>query len=166
MIPIPPALKMWLTVIIVAGIGGLSQLQKDQPAWTWIGIVIAILGIVENAITVPNGARAKAQELSDKIDKLSARLGGGAGLVILLLACSQSACLPASFPSDVLKVYECVQTEIEGGVTNVGQIMLACKAPEEQVVIDAINSLLDSPKWVAEHPQLVRAMVQMGGRQR
>jgi hypothetical protein len=93
-------------------------------------------------------------------------------VLILLTMCGvgtvTSSCLPANFPSanfpsDVLAVYACVKTEVEAGDTNVGKIILACKAPEEAVVLDAINALLDSKQWVAQHPEKVSELVRMRG---
>lgn len=160
-----PWIRLAAWLLVSAAVYALQQWGTLPSAPTWLPIAIAMLGQIASHFRVPGTAQKQLDQANSDVKTLTARLGGGAALV-LLFGLSQSGCLPASFPSDVLKVYECVQTEIEGGVTNVGQIMLACKAPEEQVVIDAINSLLDSPKWVGEHPQLVREMVKMGGRAR
>lgn len=68
------------------------------------------------------------------------------------------ACLPSQFPQDILAEYNCVRTQVEGGITNVGQIAIACRIQEEQIILDAINALLSSKSWVAEHPDLAVKM--------
>ena len=57
------------------------------------------------------------------------------------------------FPQDVLALYECVQTQVEAGQTNVGVIVQACLIQEETLVADAIAALLASKSWVAAHPE-------------
>jgi hypothetical protein len=74
-------------------------------------------------------------------------------VAVVLMGCGLLT--SAKFPKDILAEYECVQTQVEAGDTNVANIMAACLIEEEQIVADALSALLSSKKWVAEHPDRV-----------
>jgi hypothetical protein len=77
-------------------------------------------------------------------------------LSVLLVGCGLLGSV--KFPQDVLSLYECVQTQVEAGQTNVGVIASACLIQEEQLVADAIAGLLASKSWVAAHPDKAPAL--------
>lgn len=144
------------TFIVIVGcvMAVLASLAKDPVTAPWAAPVLGVLTALLGYLGLNSG-------------KAWGKPPGSAVVVLAIgLSFGEVTCLPASFPNDILQEYECVQKQVEAGNTNVGSIVIACKLPEEQIVVDAINSLLNSPKWVGEHPHLVRGLVQMGARAR
>lgn len=97
MLPIPANIKAVLLAVVVGAIGILQSLTGLNSAWTWIGVVVQILSIVEAILTVPASARAQiaslVKDLGTKTHAVLFVIGFGA------LGLTQQGCKGAQFPS-------------------------------------------------------------------
>ena len=58
MIPIPPNVKLVLSVILAGIVPALQVLGKLDTSLTWVGGLVSILLIVENALTAPSRTKS------------------------------------------------------------------------------------------------------------
>jgi hypothetical protein len=171
--------KYGLCALVIVG-GFALVLAGKLDAADMFGKIAALIAALVVALGISSGAQsvraamdrqsevklaiAKAPDASHRPNMQGfARLNVIAALtvpaVIALAGCALFG--NTKFPQDVLSIYECVQTQVEAGQTNVGTIAAACLIQEEQLVADAIAALLASKTWVRDHPAQVPAAAMM-----
>lgn len=156
MLPFLPAnVQHVIHLLIACAVAVFVVLKSDPTLGTlpWVVAGTSLLTVLNSIFTASPGEQKRSADLKDRVEKLSARLGGGLGIIVLtffLGGCTHSiGPVPQPVIDDFTGLVQCVVSNM----SNWENLLARCSTWTIAEIEAAIAWLIANPHVSAEHPE-------------